>query len=535
MSEVELTGVEEVLDVDGVGVGEVGDLGSGVEVEVDGQLRIIQGEVMNMPVNALKLHPQNPRKGDLAALGKSIDRFGFYGRVLVQKSTGFILAGNHRYKSLLEKNASFVPVEVLDVDDETALGIVLADNRISDLAGYDDGMLTGLLMEMGEYEGGFEGTGYEEEDLEGLLAGLGNLDPGGAGGLGGGVVTPEPKRGSLIDEFVVPPFSVLDSRQSYWQKRKRSWLDLGIDGSKGRDAPCLQHNMTAAGGYKGYGVFASTSVFDPVLCELVYRWFCLDGGSVLDPFAGELTKGAVASVLGLEYTGVELRQEQVDENARQYEILRQEHIEKKEGVVDDLDDVDNMLGKGISKSPVPRWLCGDSHKIDQLLPDGVMYDLVFTSPPYYDLEIYSESEKDGSAFETYEGFMQWYREIFVQSVSRLKENRFLVVKIGDVRDKRGSYYNFLGDNIDCFARHCGLSYVNECVLLTPVVTLPLRAGRAFRAGRKLGKAHQNVLVFFKGDPRDIGEVFGKNIGFGNPQDFPHMFEEALVEGEGNDE
>jgi DNA modification methylase len=154
----------------------------------------------------------------------------------------------------------------------------------------------------------------------------------------------------------------------------------------------------------------------------------------------------------------------------------------------------------------PEWICGDSEQLDKLLPGGALYDLVWTSPPYYDLEVYSDRGNDGSALPTYDEFMRWYRRIFKQAVARLRPNRFAVVKIGDVRDKRGAYRNFLGDNIACF-RDLGLHFYNEAVLVTAVGSLPVRAGRQFSASRKLGRTHQNVLVFYKGDPRHVGKHF----------------------------
>ncbi|HEY0837213.1 MAG TPA: hypothetical protein VGE72_25095, partial [Azospirillum sp.] len=165
----------------------------------------------------------------------------------------------------------------------------------------------------------------------------------------------------------------------------------------------------------------------------------------------------------------------------------------------------------------PLWLCGDSARLLEHLPAGAMYDFVWTSPPYYDLEVYSRSDKDGSAFESYPKFMEWYRGIFAQAVSRLNENRFLGVKIADVRDGRGAYCNFLGDNIACF-RDLGLHFYNEAVLYTPLGSLPMRTSRQFRATRKMGRAHQNVLFFWKGDPRAVCEHFPADIEVGEVED-----------------
>lgn len=64
-------------------------------------------------------------------------------------------------------------------------------------------------------------------------------------------------------------------------------------------------------------IASGTSIFDPVLCELAYRWFSPPSGSVLDPFAGGSVRGIVASKVGRSYTGVELRAEQVEANRKQ--------------------------------------------------------------------------------------------------------------------------------------------------------------------------------------------------------------------------
>jgi len=302
-------------------------------------------------------------------------------------------------------------------------------------------------------------------------------------------------------QFGAPPFSILDSRIKWWMERKRVWRSLGIRGETGRATKegrgkFLEYDLMRQKTYSkakqggpvkhrthhreqydldGY----STSVFDPVLAELMCRWFCPSGGVVLDPFAGESTKGLVASSLGYQYLGVELRQEQIDVNRQQAERL------------------------GLN----PVWVCGDSMNIRKLVPHGLMADLIFTSPPYYDLEVYSSAESDGSTKQTYEEFLDWYTRIFRRSVALLREDRFVVVKVGEIRDKAtGIYRNFVGDNIHLFT-NMGLHYYNEMILITAVGSMPVRVGRWFRAMRKVGKIHQNVLCFFKGDPKHIKEVF----------------------------
>ena len=69
-----------------------------------------------------------------------------------------------------------------------------------------------------------------------------------------------------------------------------------------------------------------------------------------------------------------------------------------------------------------------------------------------------------------------------------------------MRDKKGNYIDFVGDTVQAF-RDAGLAYYNEAILITSVGSLPIRAGKQFSTSRKLGKTHQNVLVFLKGDAK----------------------------------
>lgn len=237
--------------------------------------------------------------------------------------------------------------------------------------------------------------------------------------------------------------------------------------------------------YEGPDSYASgTSIFDPVLCELAYRWFCPEGGTIIDPFAGGSVRGIVASHCGRRYVGVELRREQVEANFAQLDI---------------------------AKAPKPTWHCGDSLGIDQICK-GVEADFLFSCPPYADLEVYSDDPLDLSTMP-YDQFREAYFEIIAKSCSLLKDNRFACFVVGDVRDKRGHYYNFVGDTVEAF-REAGLHFYNEAILVTAVGSLPIRVGKQFVASRKLGKTHQNVLVFLKGDGKKASEAVGE-VDFGN--------------------
>jgi len=227
--------------------------------------------------------------------------------------------------------------------------------------------------------------------------------------------------------------------------------------------------VNASRGAKQGEEATGTSIFDPVLTELAYRWFCPPGGHVLDPFAGGSVRGIVAAHLGRHYTGIELRADQVIANQGQIDI---------------------------APAPQPAWLQGDSKDIARLCA-GAAFDFIFSCPPYANLEVYSDDPRDISNME-YPAFRAAYREIIAAACGLLKQDRFACFVVGEVRDKRGNYLNFVGDTVEAF-RAAGLHYYNEAILITAVGSLPVRVGRQFKAGRKLGKTHQNILVFVKGD------------------------------------
>jgi ParB-like chromosome segregation protein Spo0J len=109
-------------------------------------------------------HPANPRRGDVAAIGESIESNGFFGALVVQQSTGFILVGNHRYEAAKLHGLSELPALVIDVDDDQAKRILLADNRYAELAKWDEDALAAILRELD-----LTGTGFTDEDLAAMV------------------------------------------------------------------------------------------------------------------------------------------------------------------------------------------------------------------------------------------------------------------------------------------------------------------------------------------------------------------------------
>ena len=128
-----------------------------------------------VPVGEIQPHPANARQGDVGAIHQSIETNGVYRPLIVQKGTGFILAGNHTYRAMAQQGAVVVPVVWRDVDDETARRIMLADNRTADLGDYDNQALLDLLQGLPD----LVGTGYDDDDLDAithLLDGPTSLD-----------------------------------------------------------------------------------------------------------------------------------------------------------------------------------------------------------------------------------------------------------------------------------------------------------------------------------------------------------------------
>lgn len=263
------------------------------------------------------------------------------------------------------------------------------------------------------------------------------------------------------------PFTILDAKDSMWQARKKRWNGLGIKSEVGRDA--TTYNFKDWADSKTHNTMPSdTSIFDPVLCELMYRWFCPEGGTILDPFAGGSVRGIVANYLGYHYTGIDIRQEQVDSNNEQ---------------------ADAILGAGDK----PKWIVGDSNVV--LNDELGQFDLVFTCPPYADLEVYSDLDGDISNMK-YPQFIKAFEEIMAKACKQLKHGGAAIVVVGEIRDNKGNYRGFVADTVKFMQGIDGMKFYNDAVLATSLVSAGLRASGNMKSG-KLVKIHQNVLMFKK--------------------------------------
>jgi len=156
----------------------------------------------------------------------------------------------------------------------------------------------------------------------------------------------------------------------------------------------------------------------------------------------------------------------------------------------------------------PAWACADARKWAAQLPPGSA-DLLFTCPPYYDLERYSDDPADLSTMAPGDFNAVW-ADVLGDCAAALRPDRFAVIVTGDTRGRGGGpVLDLRGVTIAAAAR-AGLAYCSGAVLLTPIGSVPYAAARLFTGTRGLGRCHQDVLVFCKGDrgaaARACGEV-----------------------------
>lgn len=406
-------------------------------------------KIIEKNIDELVPYENNARINDGAvdAVANSISDFGFKVPVIIDKNN-VLVAGHTRVKAAKKLGLTKVPCVVADdLDDEQIKAFRIADNSSAQLADWD---MEKLMAEIQDLDFDMAKYGLDEQLAE-IADGL--------------VDYQDYKQGSLQERFGVPPFSVLDTRQKYWIDRRNEWKSFGIKSGLGRDDALLGPSKVVCDINNG------TSIFDPVLCEIVYKWFNVERGSIFDPFAGGSVRGVVAAKLGYNYTGIDLRNEQVEANKK------------------------NAQEIGVK----PTWFCDDSLNVDKYIQDESV-DLVFSCPPYADLEKYSDDARDLSNMN-YEDFKRVYFDIIKKACAKLKNNRFACFVVGDVRDKNGFYYNFVDDTKKAFI-DAGLKFYNEIILVNSIGSGALRANNTFKS-RKVVKMHQNVLVFYKGNAKEI--------------------------------
>ena len=390
------------------------------------------------------------------------------GRSVLVDADGYLIAGNGVYEQAQKLN---IPTRVVETDGSELVVVKRTDLRTEDAKRKELALADNATSDSVEWD-----MQNIAEDFDISVAEDWGID------LGEDIATDDNNGNdssniSLTDRFIVPPFSILDASRGYWHDRKKKWKSMIGDNAESRE--------NKLGGFKyieKYGMKCarqSTSILDPVLSEVILRWFGIEGGTCFDTFAGDSVFGFVSSYLGYHFTGIELREEQV------------------------------ALNSARTKGMPAKYICDDGRNVLQHI-DECSQDLFFSCPPYYDLEVYSDKSNDASNQETYEDFMAIIETAFAGAIKCLKQDRFAVVVCGDVRDKNGAYYCFPDDIKRVFVKY-GCVLYNELILADPIGRGIYTAARLMNT-RKVYKRHQNVLVFYKGDTKNIKNNY-KNIEY----------------------
>jgi hypothetical protein len=467
-------------------------------------------EPVIMGINDITPYARNAKihnDEQVTEIAASIKEFGFRQPIAIDQNN-VVRAGHGRLLAARRLGMEQVPCARGNMSEAKWRAYGILDNRSNEKSSWDKELMKVEMDDLRDSGIDISLTGFSENDFALFL----ERHDGPILKLGEGDV----RAGVLSLRFGVPPVTVLDARSGWWIARKRAWLATGIKSHLGRKDNLLGGSRKKSGMYMKKIIgkdpatgkvvtqrqeTGSSSVFDPCLCELLYRWFCPVDGVVLDPFAGGSVRGIVASKLGRHYVGIDLREEQVEENRKQ--------------------------GADMCRTHEPKWVCGDSAKVVHTL--DVHADFLMSCPPYADLEKYSKDPDDLSNMP-YAKFIDMYEKIIAESCAKLKPDSFAAWVVGDIRDKEsenGHYRNFVGDTVAAFKK-AGLELYNEAILVTPIASVRMICGKTFENYRKLSKTHQNVFVFVKGNANKAVAKIGP-VEFGEPPE--EEIDEDIDQGE----
>ena len=423
------------------------------------QLKIeyVDKELLKPYANNAKVHSAE----QIEQIKNSIRQFSFNDPIAVWHDN-VIIEGHGRLFAVMEMDEiATVPIIRLDgLTDEQRRAYALAHNQLTMSSPFNIDLLNMELNELADFDIDMSEFGFDIDESEFETKQKPNTG----------------EQGSLARDFVIPPFSVFDTRGGAWLERKKKWREIIKDDATSRgNAKLMSGNISS---YEGQGGMALNSLLDPVLAEILVSWFMPQNGkNVFDTFAGDTVFGFVAAYKGKHFTGIELREEQArynQESCAEYELDA-------------------------------RYICDDGRNVDKYIGEKTQ-DLYFSCPPYFDLEVYSDLPNDASNQGTYEEFYAILDTAFRKSIRCLKDNRFAIVVASDMRGKDGGYHDFISDIKHTFTSS-GMKLYNEIILINSVGSGAFRARNIMRT-RKVVRLHQEVLVFYKGEQGNISKEFG---------------------------
>lgn len=430
--------------------------------------------------------PENAREHDdksVQAIAASLSKFGQRKPIVVRNNV--VIAGNGTLAAATSLGWEEIEtVSADDLDDTDATAFAIADNRTSELSNWDSDALSDMMTKIASApDVALEVTGFASEAEAHKVSGK--------------------KKGSksrptLADQFIAPPLSVLDGRRGYWQDRRKAWRAAGIIDQEsapqvtphmyitdyyeklesGMSAEEIEAEFAASGGRPPEEA-SRKNLSDPVLAELMVRWFSAPGDKVIDCCVGDGIRAAVTAVLGREYMGIAEPADNCEAVLEMYSAVKQ-HVTQ----------MPSDLARRFSSVHEPKFS-------KDLIPDGP-YQLGIVCPPMPNMR----RRKDPSRFSEM-SYHDWYARLIQGSraiYERLDDHALCACVITEPRFKDGLQPGTLSQyGVDMNA--IGFVPMNECVVLSPVGSAAIRAKKDFLAGRKLTRTHSHLLVFCKGDWR----------------------------------
>ncbi len=180
------------------------------------------------PLNEIILNDFNRNKhpdDQIVRLCNLLKYQGWRHPLIISNQSGKLVVGHGRYAAAKEMRLTHVPVVFQDFEsEEQEYSFGVSDNAIASWAELD---LSGINMDLANLGPDFE---LDLLGIKNFVLEPAELLPTGEDGA----LSESEARATLAQRFGVPPFSVLNAREGYWQNRKRSWIALGIQSELGR-------------------------------------------------------------------------------------------------------------------------------------------------------------------------------------------------------------------------------------------------------------------------------------------------------------
>lgn len=228
---------------------------------------------------------------------------------------------------------------------------------------------------------------------------------------------------------------------------------------------------------RGHPTFARYSEFNPDLAERIIRYWSDEEDLIVDPFGGRATRAIVAISLKRNYIGYEIAP-----SAYRFTNERLDYIKER---AEYEFDFDNQLGEA-------KIILGNGCRMSDVPNEAA--DLIFTCPPYHNLEKYESIEGQLSDIEKYEDFLERISLCAHHCNRILKPEKFAVWVVADWR-KDGKFKCFHKDCIDIFLGQ-GFGLWDIVINWFPGQFVYLNIERC-EERKHTSKTHEYVLVFKK--------------------------------------